>query len=129
MSVRNLRNPKNDKIVAIFRNITIQANECGQNSPPVQCHSSTGCMMHLEEIPQMPEPTIAQKGPYPVEVEAGKSYSWCACGLSANQPFCDGSHRGSGFTPVKFEATEIEDRLSLRLQAHRQSTLLRRQPL
>ena len=54
----------------------------------------------------MTEPTIAQKGPYPVELEAGKSYSWCACGLSANQPFCDGSHRGSGFVPVKFEVAE-----------------------
>jgi CDGSH-type Zn-finger protein len=54
----------------------------------------------------MPEPTIAQKSPYAVEVEAGKSYFWCACGLSAGQPFCDGSHKGTGFTPVKFEATE-----------------------
>jgi len=54
----------------------------------------------------MPEPTIAQKGPYPVEVEAGKSYFWCACGKSANQPFCDGSHKGGEFTPVKFEAGE-----------------------
>lgn len=49
---------------------------------------------------------IAQKAPYPVAVEAGKSYFWCACGKSAQQPFCDGSHKGSGFSPVKFEATE-----------------------
>ena len=54
----------------------------------------------------MSEPTIAQKGPYPVSVEAGKSYYWCSCGRSAGQPFCDGSHKGSEFTPVKFEATE-----------------------
>ena len=54
----------------------------------------------------MSEPKIAQKSPYSVEVEAGKSYFWCACGESAKQPFCDGSHKGSGFTPVKFEATE-----------------------
>jgi len=54
----------------------------------------------------MTEPTIAQKGPYPVEVEAGKAYFWCSCGKSAKQPFCDGSHKGSEFTPVKFEATE-----------------------
>ena len=54
----------------------------------------------------MSEPTIAQKGPYPIEVEAGKSYYWCACGLSANQPFCDGSHKATDLTPVKFEATE-----------------------
>jgi CDGSH-type Zn-finger protein len=54
----------------------------------------------------MSEPVIARKSPFAVEVEAGKSYFWCACGRSANQPFCDGSHKGSEFTPVKFEATE-----------------------
>jgi CDGSH-type Zn-finger protein len=54
----------------------------------------------------MSEPHIAQKGPYPVEVEAGKSYYWCSCGLSANQPFCDGSHKTTDRTPVKFEASE-----------------------
>jgi CDGSH-type Zn-finger protein len=54
----------------------------------------------------MSEPNIAQKSPYPVEVEAGKNYYWCACGKSASQPFCDGSHKGSDFTPVKFEAAE-----------------------
>ena len=54
----------------------------------------------------MAEPVIAQKGPYEVELEAGKSYLWCACGRSATQPFCDGSHSGSGISPVKFEATE-----------------------
>jgi CDGSH-type Zn-finger protein len=52
------------------------------------------------------EPAIPQKAPYPVEVEAGKSYFWCSCGQSANQPFCDGSHKGSDFVPVKFEAAE-----------------------
>lgn len=50
------------------------------------------------------DPHIAQKAPYPVAVEAGKSYWWCACGLSKSQPFCDGSHKGSGITPVKWEA-------------------------
>jgi CDGSH-type Zn-finger protein len=54
----------------------------------------------------MPEPQVAQKGPFPVEVEASKIYFWCACGRSANQPFCDGSHKGTGFSPMKFEATE-----------------------
>ena len=54
----------------------------------------------------MAEPTVAQRGPYTVELEAGKTYLWCACGKSANQPFCDGSHAGSEFRPVKFEATE-----------------------
>ncbi len=49
-------------------------------------------------------PNIAQKGPYGVEVEAGKTYFWCACGKSANQPFCDSSHKGSSFNPVKYTA-------------------------
>ena len=56
----------------------------------------------------MSDPTIAQNSPYPVEVEAGKSYYWCACGKSASQPFCDGSHKGTDFTPIKFEATETK---------------------
>ncbi len=51
-------------------------------------------------------PIIAQKAPFPVEVTAGKSYFWCSCGQSTNQPFCDGSHKDTSFTPVKFEATE-----------------------
>jgi CDGSH-type Zn-finger protein len=50
------------------------------------------------------DPHIAQKAPCPVDVEAGKSYWWCACGLSKSQPFCDGSHKGSGITPVKWES-------------------------
>jgi len=50
------------------------------------------------------EPLIAQKGPYAVEVEEGKTYYWCACGRSKNQPFCDGSHRVTQFQPVAYTA-------------------------
>lgn len=57
----------------------------------------------------MTEPTIAQKAPYKVAVEAGKSYWWCACGKSAKQPFCDGSHKGTEFTPVKYDAEKTGD--------------------
>ena len=52
----------------------------------------------------MSEPVIAQKAPFPIEVEAGKAYFWCSCGKSSKQPFCDGSHKGSDFAPVKYEA-------------------------
>jgi len=53
----------------------------------------------------MPDaPVVAQKSPYRVDVEAGKSYWWCACGKSNSQPFCDGSHRGTGLSPVEFKA-------------------------
>lgn len=52
----------------------------------------------------MTEPVIAQKAPYPVEVKAGETYFWCACGKSAKQPFCDGAHKGSGMAPMKYEA-------------------------
>jgi len=54
----------------------------------------------------MATPEMPQKAPYPVAVEAGKSYWWCACGKSASQPFCDGSHKGSEFAPTKYTAEE-----------------------
>jgi CDGSH-type Zn-finger protein len=52
----------------------------------------------------MAEPTVAQKAPYSLAVEAGKTYWWCACGLSAKQPFCDGSHKGTEFAPKPYTA-------------------------
>lgn len=52
----------------------------------------------------MQEPVRASEGPMAVEVEEGKNYFWCSCGLSKTQPLCDGSHAGTGFSPVKYEA-------------------------
>ncbi len=54
----------------------------------------------------MASPTIAAKAPKPVEVQEGRTYFWCACGKSLNQPYCDGSHRGTDFAPVAFKAKE-----------------------
>jgi CDGSH-type Zn-finger protein len=51
----------------------------------------------------MTAPHIAAIEPIPVEVKAGQSYWWCACGRSKNQPFCDGSHKGSPFEPKEFK--------------------------
>ena len=56
----------------------------------------------------MDQPVIAQRGPYAVDVETGKKYTWCACGRSENQPFCDGSHSGTEIAPVMFEAEKSE---------------------
>ncbi len=53
----------------------------------------------------MKEPNIAQRGPYVLDVNPG-SYAWCACGQSKNQPFCDGSHRGTEFRPVVIKFSE-----------------------
>ena len=56
----------------------------------------------------MASPNIARKSPFKAELEARKAYWWCACGRSKNQPFCDGSHKGSEFSPVKYDATETK---------------------
>ena len=55
----------------------------------------------------MSKPVIAQRSPYAAELEAG-DYFWCRCGRSANQPYCDGSHKGTGMIPVKFTLEEAK---------------------
>lgn len=49
-------------------------------------------------------PASPRNSPYAVQVEEGREYLWCSCGLSADQPWCDGSHAGSGFEPIAFVA-------------------------
>jgi CDGSH-type Zn-finger protein len=51
----------------------------------------------------MSEPEIGGRAPIRMDVEAGKSYWWCACGRSKTQPFCDGSHKVTSFTPIEFK--------------------------
>jgi CDGSH-type Zn-finger protein len=57
----------------------------------------------------MADPIPAQKEPYKVTVKGGRSYFWCACGRSNRQPFCDGSHKGTEFTPVAFTPDDTKD--------------------
>lgn len=56
----------------------------------------------------MADPTIAQRSPFRFDVIQGKKYWWCACGRSKNQPFCDGSHKGSEFSPIQYDAIETK---------------------
>ena len=56
----------------------------------------------------MEDPVIAQKAPYATDVTAGQKYAWCRCGRSAEQPFCDGAHKGTGLTPLVFTAEKTE---------------------
>jgi len=53
----------------------------------------------------MDQAKIAQESPYVLELAPG-TYWWCACGRSQTQPFCDGSHKATSITPVKFEITQ-----------------------
>jgi CDGSH-type Zn-finger protein len=54
----------------------------------------------------MEKSKVAGTTPIAVDVEKGKTYAWCDCGRSANQPFCDGSHVGTPFKPLLFTADE-----------------------
>jgi CDGSH-type Zn-finger protein len=54
----------------------------------------------------MEKPKVAGKVPVMVELVVGKSNAWCACGKSANQPWCDGAHKGSGMAPTIFKSEQ-----------------------
>ena len=64
----------------------------------------------------MEKPSSPQKNPYKIRVEKGKTYFWCACGLSLKQPFCDGSHKKEGkFKSLKYLAEENKEVFFLRI--------------
>lgn len=51
-------------------------------------------------------PIVCRYKPYYRELSADTDYLWCSCGLSQQQPFCDGSHKGTGYTPVRYRASQ-----------------------
>jgi len=55
----------------------------------------------------MKNPACPKNGPYGVMLKTDTNYLWCSCGLSENQPYCDGSHRGTDFLPVKLNFNEM----------------------
>ena len=57
----------------------------------------------------MSDPVVADKRPVVMKLEPGKSYWWCSCGRSRDQPFCDGSHAGTDFEPVEFTVDEAKN--------------------
>ena len=61
-------------------------------------------------------PVIADKKPLVFEIEPG-TYYWCSCGRSENQPYCDGSHAGTGMSPIAFTVEE-KKRVALCLCKH-----------
>ena len=69
----------------------------------------------------MTKPIVTARKPLGVDLEAGKSYAWCASGRSRAQPFCDGSHAGTGLEPKVF--TVDEDEIGVRGQQPRVGVL------
>ena len=60
------------------------------------------------ELPNTAHPVIAKRGSFKADLVQGETYFWCTCGASKNQPWCDGSHKGTDFQPLKFEWTEAD---------------------
>ncbi len=57
----------------------------------------------------MSNPIVADNKPKAVNLKQGEEYYFCVCGRSANQPFCDGSHKGTSFTPKAFKVEKDEE--------------------
>ena len=71
------------------------------------------------------EAVVARKGPFGVVVQKGKTYWWCACGLSKSQPFCDGSHKGTQLRASQVCSRRQSDGRILWLQTVTAQTVLR----
>ena len=57
------------------------------------------------------QPDVVTRAPVEVALESGKVYWWCVCGRSKGQPFCDGSHKGTGLAPLRYQASESGTKL------------------
>ena len=75
----------------------------------MQFSTSKGFVEDKAELNVTTFPTVAKKGPFKIELVKGKTYFWCSCGKSGNQPFCDGAHKDTEYVPVKYCHQE-EDR-------------------
>lgn len=71
----------------------------------------------------MTDPVRASDTPFAVEVQQGQDYWWCACGRSAKQPFCDGSHKAVGMAPLKYTAQKDGDHWLCMCKATKNSPL------
>lgn len=63
----------------------------------------------MSESQAVSKPVVADNKPIKISLKKGEEYYYCMCGLSKNQPFCDGSHKGTNFTPKNFTANEEGD--------------------
>jgi len=76
----------------------------------------------------MEKPMIADVQPIKTSLKEGEEYYFCTCGRAKTQPFCDGSHKGTSFKPMKFTAKATTQKWMCACKAYRQSALLRRFP-
>jgi CDGSH-type Zn-finger protein len=87
--------------------------DTGNSPPPRACRAApkplaiyqgfdVAVRRHASEVHMADEAVVAQKGPYQVELAEGKPYFYCRCGRSQKQPFCDGTHNGTGIEPLRF---------------------------
>lgn len=89
---------------ASTKHLIEQINTCPSGALSYKLKDTT----HItnEKNNTMENSKVAGKTPMMVDLEAGKNYAWCACGHSSNQPWCDGSHKGTGMSPVVFKVDE-----------------------